>query len=238
MVGTMRSTVENRVHLLMRFFRRLRALEPASVLDVGCGDGRLLELCRDAGTRAQGIDADELAVRALLNRGLVVHEGDAAALPADASFDWVTLRHVLHHLPDAATALDEACRVAQTGVLLAEPWFDVTIPSQSLALRLDRWLKRQHQRLGRVHGDALAASEILALLPMDQNFEVELEHYLLLGERPLADLEAEAAPLLNQLAEGDPESAKYGLLLAEARQNGLTHGGTMILCLRRPQASS
>ena len=229
----------NRDELLGRFFHRLAALQPASVLDVGCGSGRLLELCRDAGITAEGLEADRQAVTEVSDRGFAVHEGDAAALPGtDRGFDWVALRHVLHHLGDVATALDEACRVARTGVLVAEPWFDESIPSQALGLRLDRWIKRQHQRLGQVHEDGLDANQILALLPLDQDFEIDFEYYLHLRERPLDELEAEAAPLLESLPGDDPERAEYQALHAEARQNGLTYGGTMILCVRRRQAPS
>lgn len=227
--GQMCSTADNREQLLERFFQRLRALAPRSVLDVGCGNGRLLELCRDAGIPAEGIEADSQKVRELTDRGLTVREGDAAALPGDdRSFDWVALRHVLHHLANVAVALDEACRVAKTGLLLAEPWFDTSIPSQALALRIDRWIKHQHQRTGRVHEEALDTNQVMALLPVDQDFEIESEHYLRLRERPLEDLQTETAPLL----EG-PEQAEYERLEAEALKNGLTYGGTMILCLRR-----
>jgi len=233
------SMADNRDHLVKRFFERLRALQPASVLDVGCGGGRLLELCQDAGISAEGVEADSEAVTQLSHGGFTVHQGDATALSgADRGFDWVALRHVLHHLPDVATALDEACRVAETGVLLAEPWFDESIPSQSLALRLDRWIKRQHQRLGRVHEDGLDANHVMALLPFDQDFEIDFDYYLRLREQPIDELETEVAPLLDGLADDDPERAEYQALHAEARQNGVTYCGTMILCLRRRQARS
>ncbi|MHC4513254.1 MAG: methyltransferase domain-containing protein [Planctomycetota bacterium] len=224
----------NRRHLLDRFFGQLRELQPGSVLDVGCGGGGLLELCLDASIAAEGVEADRHVVTAAADRGLVVHEGDAGALPtADGSCDWVTLRHVLHHLENPAAALDEACRVARTGVLVAEPWFDASIPSQALALRVDRWIKRQHQRLGRVHSDGLDANQILALLPVDQDFEADFQYYLRLRERLLWELEEEAAPLLEDLAADAAERVKYEELHEQARQDGLTYNGTMILCLRR-----
>lgn len=230
------SSPDNREHLLRRFFQRLRALEPESVLDVGCGKGRLLELCREAGILANGLEADAERVRELTDRGFTVTEGDASALPSgNRAFDWVVLRHVLHHLENVAMALDEACRVARTGVLVAEPWFDTSIPSQSLALRIDRWIKRQHQRSGRVHADALDANQVMALLPVDQDFQIESEHYLRLRERPLEDLQAETEPLLEGLAHDDPERAEYERLEGEVLKNGLTYCGTMILCPRRRQ---
>ena len=189
---------DNRSHLTNRFFQRLRDLQPDAVLDVGCGSGHLLELCRDAGIAAEGVEPDRQRVTELLGRGFTVHEGDAAGFAAaDASCDWVTLRHVLHHLEDVASALDEACRVARTGLLVAEPWFDDRVPSQALGLRVDRWIKRQHQRLGRVHEDSLRPNQILALLPVEQDFDIDFEYYLRLREQPLDELTLQAAPLLD-----------------------------------------
>ena len=225
---------DNRSHLTNRFFQRLRELEPGSVLDVGCGAGHLLELCRDAGIAAEGVEADARLVAELSDQGLLVHQGDASGLPkADASFDLVTLRHVLHHLEDVATALDEACRVARTGVLVVEPWHDQSIPSQALALRFDSWMKRQDQRLGQTHQEDLAARQILALLPVDGDFEIDWQCYVRLREQPLQELQALATPLLEGLSDDDAERQEFDNLVQEARRHGITYNGTMILCLRR-----
>ncbi len=229
----------NRSHLTDRFFQRLRELQPGSVLDVGCGGGRLLELCRDAGIAAEGVEAEARLVSELSDQGLSVHEGDAAALPkADASFDWVTLRHVLHHLEDVATALDEACRVARIGVLVAEPWHDTSIPSQALAHRIDLWMKSQDQRLGHIHQENLAAKQILALLPVDGDFEVDWHCYVCLREQPLEEVEALAAPLLKGLSDDDAERQEFDNLCQEVRRNGITYNGTMIVSIRRRQAQT
>ena len=120
------------------FSDRLLALHPRSVLDVGCGAGLLLERCRAADVRAVGIEP----------RFESLHAG---ALPfANASFDWVTMRHVPHHLEHPRAAFAEAWRVARTGLLIAEPWYDPTVPSQHTALAADRWLKRQDRRRGKI----------------------------------------------------------------------------------------
>ena len=228
------SMADNRSHLTDRFFQRLQELQPGSVLDVGCGGGRLLELCRDAGIAAEGVEAEARLVSELSDQGLSVHEGDAAALPkADASFDWVTLRHVLHHLEDVAIALDEACRVARVGVLVAEPWHDTGIPSQALAWRIDLWMKSQDRRLGHTHQENMDAKQILALLPVDSDFDVDCHYYVRLQEQALEELDALAAPLLEGLSDGAAERQEFDSLCQEVRRNGITYNGTMIVSIRR-----
>jgi SAM-dependent methyltransferase len=91
------------------------------LLEIGCGAGANLE---HLGARrgSLGVDSSpgKLAqARAALPRvGFV--RGDAAALPvADASFDAVLVRDVLHHVVDRAAVLAEAARVLRPGGALA-----------------------------------------------------------------------------------------------------------------------
>jgi len=49
----------------------------SDVLDVGCGRGELLELFREAGIGARGIDANERMVSVCRERGLLVEQADA-----------------------------------------------------------------------------------------------------------------------------------------------------------------
>ena len=65
------------------------------VLDVGCGDGELMQALRDGkGVDARGLEIDAGNVAAGVARGLSVVQGDAdrdlAAYP-DASFDYAIL---------------------------------------------------------------------------------------------------------------------------------------------------
>jgi ubiquinone/menaquinone biosynthesis C-methylase UbiE len=94
-----------------------------SMLDLGTGTGRLLELFAPLYNRAVGIDAsaDMLAVaRANLDRaeiaGAQVRLGDIQHLPFQRnSFDLVTIHQVLHFLNDPERAIAEAARVLRPG---------------------------------------------------------------------------------------------------------------------------
>jgi ArsR family transcriptional regulator len=94
-----------------------------SLLDLGTGTGRLLELFAPLYARAVGIDAsaDMLAVaRANLDRAGIanaqVRLGDIHNLPFQRdSFDVVTVHQVLHYLDDPERALAEAARVLRPG---------------------------------------------------------------------------------------------------------------------------
>ncbi|MCB4771131.1 metalloregulator ArsR/SmtB family transcription factor [Ancylobacter sp. Lp-2] len=101
----------------------LQGIEIASLLDLGTGTGRILELFAPRIERGVGIDlsSDMLAVaRANLERAgarnCTVRQGDiySLALPRDA-FDVVIVHQVLHFLEDAPRALKEAARVLKPG---------------------------------------------------------------------------------------------------------------------------
>lgn len=99
------------------------ATEARPLLDVGCGRGEWLELLRDRGIAAYGIDLNSVAVERCRNLGLDAREGEALAhlrsLP-DASLGGVTGFHLIEHLEfDVLVALlDEANRVIAPGGLL------------------------------------------------------------------------------------------------------------------------
>ena len=74
----------------------------APVLDIGCGRGELLELLRDAGIAASGVDLDSAMVQHSRAKGLDVRQDDAVtALTAaeDRSLGAVIANQVIEHLP-------------------------------------------------------------------------------------------------------------------------------------------
>ena len=119
-------------HLLARFLRRVdeaaASLAPASVLDVGCGEGvvteRLARLLAPA--PILGVDADEAHLskqwRARSGANLSFATGSAYELPyADGNFDLVCAVEVLEHLERPRDALAEMSRVAGSALLLSVP---------------------------------------------------------------------------------------------------------------------
>jgi SAM-dependent methyltransferase len=95
------------------------------VLDVGCGDGRFLLAMATLGAAVEGLETDPVAAGLARRRtGGVIHEVplEDATLPA-ASFDLVSLLHVLEHVPDPRATLTEAKGLLKPGgtLLLALP---------------------------------------------------------------------------------------------------------------------
>jgi ubiquinone/menaquinone biosynthesis C-methylase UbiE len=147
------------------FRSEIAAQRPESLCDVGCGAGGLLAHARDLGIRAAGIEPDAAKLAEGRSAGLDLRAGNAEALPfTDASFDVVTFENSLHHVGDIGAALREAARVARRAIVILDPWFDLSIPTQALGDRFERWLKRADRLTGMVHWDPIAAGEIIAAL--------------------------------------------------------------------------
>jgi len=90
------------------------------VLDVGCATGALLDALRDGGWDPQGVEIS--AAQADYGRkryDLPIHAGtlESAAFP-EGSFDLVHASHLIEHLNDPASFLDEAGRVMKGDGLL------------------------------------------------------------------------------------------------------------------------
>lgn len=91
------------------------------VLDLGCGDGALLEeLIRNRGCEGQGVELSTEAFHACVAKGIpVVAEDIDEGLPdfADGSFDVVVLSQTLQATHRPALVLREMMRVADIGIV-------------------------------------------------------------------------------------------------------------------------
>lgn len=220
--------------LKLRFVARLVAEKPRSVLDVGAGDGLVIERLRRNGVPAFGLEVELEQVVPLVRAGQRAAVASAEALPFDRdTFDWVALRHVLHHFAEPARALAEADRVARRGLLVAEPWFDTTIPSQRVARDVDRWRKRQHERAGRVHRENLSVGDVLRLLPEGRYPEVRAESLLDLRVQPQDELELELNREVIGLERDHPDRLELIELKRSLRDVGATLNGSSMVVLRR-----
>jgi SAM-dependent methyltransferase len=101
---------------------------PASIVDVGCGDGMATDLAARAnpGHRFVGLDWSSDALRQAQARGLTLVRASAesAGLPiASASADVMIMSELIEHLVDPDSVLDEAWRVLKPGgtLLLSTP---------------------------------------------------------------------------------------------------------------------
>jgi methionine biosynthesis protein MetW len=87
----------------------------ARVLDLGSGDGELIELLsRRKNARVQGIELDERAIYECVKKGLSVCQGDietGLAEYPDRCFDYVILNQSLQEVRKASFLLTEALRV-------------------------------------------------------------------------------------------------------------------------------
>lgn len=96
------------------------------VLDLGCGDGALLEhLVRAKEVKGRGIELSEAGVLACVRRGLSVRQGnlqEGLGDTPDGSFDFVVLAQTLPFLDDPAMILREMLRVGRRAVVSFPNW--------------------------------------------------------------------------------------------------------------------
>jgi methionine biosynthesis protein MetW len=99
-----------------------RLVPPGSrVLDLGCGDGALLDLLkRERGCTGYGVEIADANVLACVKRGVDVIQlnlDEGLALFDDNSFDVVLQIDTLQHLRNTETMLVETARVGRVGIV-------------------------------------------------------------------------------------------------------------------------
>ena len=93
----------------------------ASVLDLGCGSGVLLSQLKQRGhTRLVGVELDEQAIVACIERGLDVVQSDlneGLSSFVDGQFDVVVLSQTLQAVTDTELVIDEMLRVGRRAIV-------------------------------------------------------------------------------------------------------------------------
>ncbi len=149
--------------------------DPASLLDVGCGEGVLTHKWaqRLPGRRIVGIDLEDPAIQAEWAKrqapNLEYKVMKAERMPfADGEFDAATAIEVLEHVPDPAHTVAEMARVAERHLLVSvprEPLWRALNMARGAYLKdlgntpghLNHWSKRSFVSLLAQHGEVVEA---------------------------------------------------------------------------------
>jgi len=107
---------------LMDWPEALKDLPKGNVLDVGCGNGKLLKELKEKGWETYGVDVDPLATKQARKLGLNVFTGELheVEIPKDY-FDVVIMKHSLEHMHNPLQILKEYHRILKPdGTLIIE----------------------------------------------------------------------------------------------------------------------
>jgi SAM-dependent methyltransferase len=194
-----RELIRARLRVYLPFIEPLAILEPhASAVDLGCGRGEWLEVLKEAGFNAHGVDLDDGMLAACREIGLQVEKCDALTflrqLP-DGSQMIVSAFHVVEHLafPYLRQLVKEALRVLKpAGMLILE----TPNPENIKVASMNFYLDPTHQRP--------LPPALLSFLPQYYNFA---RVKILRLQEPPALLHDSNASLRDVLAGVSPDYA-------------------------------
>lgn len=174
------------VQSVLTFLRGEKHFPRLSVLDLSCGEGELLVLCKEAGCSVRGsryrsgdyiIKRDQIAQGAQAD-GISIDEGIDLHKPlpyADESYDVVILTEVIEHLAEYRTVMYEAARVVKRGGVVI-----VTTPNIfRLHSRWNFFLFGTHKVINRRLGWDLGREDLYAyhISPVDVPYLHILAHH-------------------------------------------------------------
>ena len=176
--------------------------EKGKVLDLGCGRGEFLELLKEAGLPASGVELNRDMVAHCLRKGLEVVQGDGLVFLrglADNSLGGIFLAQVIEHL-DPETLRDlvrlSFAKLAPGGVLLAETINPQCLTTFSGAFYLDLSHRNPiHPEAARFLWEALGFRQVAVLYVSPYPEEMKLKEMI---RREDDSYEDELARVLNE----------------------------------------
>jgi 2-polyprenyl-3-methyl-5-hydroxy-6-metoxy-1,4-benzoquinol methylase len=93
----------------------LDLIEGKSVLDVGCGAGRLARTLLDEGYDVTVIDSDEKAIEIAKKKDIVGFVADVSNWETDAKFDCIVAADILEHINDDRSIIRRTHEMLKTG---------------------------------------------------------------------------------------------------------------------------
>jgi SAM-dependent methyltransferase len=120
---------EGKADHVVALYERARIAAPATICEVGCGDGAVLGVLgrRGFGERRVGYEISSTGVKLAGERPEVAAAAvfDGEHLPdAEGAYDLVFATHVLEHVPDPAPLTRELLRAAARAVIIEVPLED------------------------------------------------------------------------------------------------------------------
>jgi len=94
----------------------VRFVPNGKAIDIGCGNGKFIHMMNSLGWQSEGVEFSPLAVDVCREAGLKVFQGDVqAAAFEDNTFDLVSARHVIEHVPNPENFVREIARILKKG---------------------------------------------------------------------------------------------------------------------------
>ncbi len=186
-----REDIKERQQVYLSYIQDERAgTKEAPILDIGCGRGEWLELCKEEGLVAKGVDTNRIMVSQCQDLVLDVIEIDILEFLKDQksnSFGAITAFHVIEHLPlnILVSLLEESFRTLKhNGIIILE----TPNPDNIIVASRDFYLDPTHKKP--------IPSRLLQFMIEDRGFsKVEI-----VGFHPMPDYMEEKNP-----GEGDDE---------------------------------
>jgi hypothetical protein len=125
--------------------------------------------------------------------------------------------------------------------VIVDPWFDLSIPSQTVGDRFERWLKKLDRMTGMVHWDPIPAGEIIGAFSGGAAHATAVRHLLQLtpltpeGFEQLANraLPSMATAAFSAAYEAAGMDREITAIRTEFARTGITEAGSLLMTIAK-----